>query len=142
MRGHTLSDTVHDDSHLVMLPRENERESFTRLDTLLGALLDVRLAPTPSAVLIGEHLSHLTANLQKVPSIGQRPILDISYPHAIRWMQLTLGAEIDRWLIRFLTTDNCRECRCIWALHLVEARDLLNDWALTCEFRFRHGLAQ
>ena len=134
-----MSDTIHDESHLLLLPREDERETFDRLDRLLDALLEARISPSVAATLIGEHIALLTANLEKVPQIGQRAVLDTSYPHVIRWMQLALGAEIDRWLIQFFAADNCRECGLLWASHLVEARSVINDWATDREFRFQHG---
>jgi len=133
-----VSDSVHDESHLLLLPREDGLETFDRLDSLLGALLEARVSPTVAAPLIGEHVSLLTANLQKVSQIGQRAGLDTSYPSVIRWMQLALGAEIDRWLIQFFTANSCAECGRLWALYLVEARAVITEWAADREFRFQH----
>jgi len=133
-----MSDSVHDESHLLLLPREDERETFERLDSLLDALLEARVSPSIAAPLIDEHVSLLTANLQKVSQIGQRAVLDASYPNVIRWMQLALGAGIDRWLIQFLTVDSCAECGRLWALHLVAARTIISEWAVDREFRFQH----
>ena len=63
-----MSDIIHDESHLLLLPREDERETFDRLDRLLDALLEARVSPSVAATLIGEHIALLTANLQKVPA--------------------------------------------------------------------------
>jgi len=133
-----VSDSIHDESHLLLLPRKDECETFDRLDRLLEALLEARVAPSVAATLMGEHMALLTANLEEVPQIGQRAVLDTSYPNVIRWMQLALGAEIDRWLIYFFTADNCRECGRLWALHLVEARSVIDEWATDRELRFQH----
>jgi hypothetical protein len=133
-----VADIIHDESHLLLLPRKDERETFDRLDHLLQELLEARVSPSVAATLISEHIALLTANLQRVPQIGQRAVLDTSYPNVIRWMQLALGAEIDRWLIKLFTADNCGECGRLWALHLVEARSVINDWATDREFRFQH----
>lgn len=137
-----MSDIIHDESHLLLLPREDEREIFERLDHLLNALLEARVSPSVAATLVGEHIALLTANLEKVPQIGQRAVLDTSYPNVIRWMQLALGAEIDRWLIQFFTADSCAECGRLWALHLVEARSVINDWATYREFQFQHDRSE
>lgn len=133
-----MANVFHDESHLLLLPREDERETFDRLDRLLYSLLEARVSPSVAATLIGEHVALLTANLLKVPQLGQRAVLDTSYPNVIRWMQLALGAEIDRWLITLFTADNCGECGRLWAVHLVEARSIINDWATDREFRFQH----
>jgi hypothetical protein len=83
-------------------------------------------------------LPSLPQILQKFPQIAQRAVLDASYPSVIRWAQLALGEEIDRWLIQVHAADACGECGRLWALHLLEARTVITQWAADREFRFQH----
>ena len=129
----------HDSDHRWLLPRSDEHESDQRLDALLERLVASNLEPDMSAAAVAEHLASLAANLQRPARTGRRAVLDRSVAGAVRWLEVSLGAEIDTMLLGFLASDGCAECRLRWATHLLQSRGMIYLWAARRELEANLG---
>jgi len=127
----------HAEYHSMYLPERSNQETEFRLDILLEAVIDVAGNQVATAALVSGHVGRLVMGLEQVPVPGQRVLYDTSPVGLVRWLQLSLDAEIDTFLVQFCRNRAwCSECRQAWLLHLLCARAVIERWAWVTETDF------
>ena len=112
----------------MLMPREDERETWERLDQLLsevqtGAGLD-------RCALVVRHTGTLFAAIESSPALETWPMVTDSSRVSCRWVATVLGIEIDRMTLRMLDNpEGCIDCLIAWIRHLVSARITVSEWA-------------
>lgn len=127
----------HAEHHAMYLPERSHQETEARLDLLLQAVVDKQGDPAATARLVSGHVGALVMGLEQVPVLGLRVLYDASTVGLVRWLQLSLDAEIDTFLLQFCQSSaSCSQCRQIWLMHLLSARAVIERWAWVTETEF------
>jgi hypothetical protein len=116
--------------HSMLLPRPEEVESWERLDRLLADINRGDRHDRTDRVVA--HAATLFAGIESPPALGAWPIGQRSSDTSARWIEMVLGIEIDRTILRILQNEGtCVDCLIAWVRHLIESRITLSDWAWT-----------
>lgn len=127
----------HAEHHGVYLPERSHQETDAHLDLLLHAVIDSQGDPAATARLVSRHVGTLVLGLEQVPVSGLRVLHDTSTVGLVRWLQLSLDAEIDIFLLQFCQSSvTCSQCRQVWLVHLLSARAVIERWAWVTETEF------
>lgn len=125
-----MDELRHAQHHAMYLPEPSHQETTAQLDLLLAAVLGTLGDPGATAKLVGAHVGAL----EQVPVPGLRVLYDTSPVGLVRWLQLSLDAEIDTFLVQFSQNSaSCLQCRHIWLVHLLSARAVIERWAWVTE---------
>lgn len=108
--------------------RMEEVESWERLDELLAEIHNDRSRGRSDAVVA--HAAALFAGIESAPALDTWPIVARSSDTSPRWIEMVVGIEIDRTILRILQNqDACADCLIAWVRHLIESRITLSKWA-------------
>lgn len=116
------------EDHSMILPRLAEAESWERLD---GLLAEINTGESSGrSDLVVEHVACLFARIEASSTLDTWPIVQGSPDTSPRWIEIVVGIEIDRAILRILQNEGaCVDCVIAWAKHLIEARITLSEWA-------------
>jgi hypothetical protein len=129
----------HDGQHRMLLPRRDEQETFENLDLLIVALRDDRLPSARAAELVKRHVAAIFANIEVRPVTVTRGPLVASPAGTIRWIELLLYREIDYVTARMADNKSgCSECALTWTRHLLQAKEVIAEWAYLREMDTRY----
>ena len=120
----------HDEQHQMLLPRNDEQETFEKLDALLEAFRDDGPGTARAAELVERHVATIFANIEVRRVTVTRGPLVASPAGTIRWIELLLYREIDYVAARMADNrSGCSECGLAWTRHLLQAKEVIAEWA-------------
>jgi hypothetical protein len=129
----------HDQQHRMLLPREDEQETFENLDLLIVALGDDSLPSARAAELVKRHVAAIFANIEIRPVTVTRGPLVASPAGTIRWIELLLYREIDYVTAKMADNQSgCSECALTWTRQLLQAKEVVAEWAYLREMDTRY----
>jgi hypothetical protein len=124
-----MTKIVHNgEDHTILLPRMDEAQSWEKLDELLAEINNDRAGRRSDLVLA--HTAALFAGIESAPALDNWPIVPLSSDTSPRWVEMVVGTEIDRTILRILQNqDACVDCLIPWVRHMIESRITLSKWA-------------
>ena len=115
--------------HTLLQPRLEEAESWERLDELL-AEVNKGDRQRRSDLMVA-HTAALFAGIESPPALDTWPIVGGASETTPRWIEMVVGIEIDRTILRMVENDGtCVDCLIVWVRHLIESRIRLSKWAV------------
>ena len=112
----------------MLMPRLEEGESWESLDQLLAKINtgDRRRRSD----LVVAHAAALFAGIEAPPTLDTWPMAQRRSGTSPRWIEMVVGIEIDRMILRILENQGtCIDCVIAWVRHLIESRRTLSKWA-------------
>ena len=112
----------------MLMPRLEESESWGPLDLLL-AEINTGARPDRFSLVVAQAAT-LFAGIESPLALDTWPLAQRSTDTPARWIEMVIGIELDRTILRLLQNpDACVDCLIAWVRHLVESRLTLSDWA-------------